>query len=104
MQRTNRDMEKSLNRLTALKTERKALCQQDLEEAAALYQLNEIKHLRTTEAEIKTKNGFVFSTTEIRAFLERKRRLNELSRIENRQNNPHHGKNFQPKHPLSRAA
>ena len=104
MQRTNRDMEKTLNRLTTLKAERKALRQQDLEEAAALHQLNEIKHLPPQTVEIKTKNGFVFSTAEIGAFLDRKRRLAEMARIENRQNNPHHGKHFQPKRPLSRAA
>ena len=104
MQRTNRDMEKSLNRLTTLKAERKALRRHDLEEAAALFQLNEIKHLPTPDAEIKTENGFVFSTTEIRLFLDRKRRLNELKRIENRQNNPHHGKQNNPKHQIGRIA
>ena len=104
MQRTNRDMEKTLNRLTTLKAERRALREKDFEEAAALHQLNEIKHLPTQTADTKTQNGFVFSTTEIRAFLDRKRRLTEMARIENRQNNPHHGKHFQPKRPLSRAA
>jgi hypothetical protein len=125
MQRTNRDMEKALTRLTALKTERKALRQQDLEEAAALYQLNEIKQGRSAHGHAAGSpqpdgqalspqmpdckreavvSGFVFSTTEIRAFLDRKRRLTELARIENRQNNPHHGKHFQPKRPLTRAA
>ena len=104
MQRTNRDLEKSLNRLTALKTERQALRQHDLEEAAALHQLNEIKHLPAPPAEIKTPNGFVFSTAEIRSFLDRKRRLNELKRIENRQNNPHHGKHNNPKHQTIRIA
>jgi hypothetical protein len=51
MQRTNRDMQKTLDRLTALQTVRKARRQQDLEEAAALLQLQETKHLPPTEAE-----------------------------------------------------
>jgi hypothetical protein len=134
-QRTNRDMEKALNRLPVLKAERKALRQHALEEAAALYRLNEIKggtpaHSQASALATSSPQpirseaangqdlspqvvdckpnavavGFVFSTTEIRAFLDRKRRLNELARIENRQNNPHYGKHFQPKRPLSRAA
>jgi len=43
--RTNRDMEKALDRLHSLQTERKARRQQELEEAAALLQFNEIKLL-----------------------------------------------------------
>ena len=45
MQRTNRDMQKTLDRLTAMQTERKARGKEDLEELAALLEHNEIRHL-----------------------------------------------------------
>ena len=104
MQRTNRDMEKSLNRLSALKAERKGLREHDLEEASALQQLNEIKRLPVPEAEIKTQNGFVFSTAEIRLHLDRKRRLNELKTIELRQNNHQNHSRNNNKYAMRRAA
>ena len=97
MQRTNRAMETTLNRLTALQTERKARRQHDLEEAAALFQLNEIKRLPITEAAISGPNGFVFSIPEIRLFLDRKRRLNEVKSREAAQNrHQNHYKASQP--------
>ena len=88
MQRTNRDMQKNLDRLAALQTERKAQRQQALEEAAALYQYNVIKRLPNTEPQATTScgeaasgqalsprqegrsteavaSGFVFSTAEL---------------------------------------
>jgi ribosomal protein S13 len=45
MQRTNRDMQKSLDRLTAIQTDLRTRQQQDLEELAALFEYNEIKHI-----------------------------------------------------------
>ena len=104
MQRTNRDMEKALNRLSALKVERRASRQQELEEAAALLQFNEIKRLPIPAAGITTGNGFVFSTTEIRLFLDRKRRLNELKTTEIRQNNHQNHFKGNNKHTMRRAA
>ena len=92
MQRTNRDMAKTLDRLTAMQDERKARRRQDLEEVAALQQLNEIKRLPIAETAATGQNGFVFSAPEIRTFLDRKRRLNELKAIETRQNDRHNNK------------
>ncbi len=83
MQRLNRDMQKSLATLQALQTERKARRQQDLEEAAALHQINEIKRLPNPEAGIAGSNGFVFSSPEIRAFRDRKRHLDGAKGREN---------------------
>ncbi len=66
MQRTNRDMQKNLDRLTAMQAERKARRQQDLEELAALLEYNEIKHLPVEQAETKGANGFVFRSMKSR--------------------------------------
>jgi hypothetical protein len=90
MQRTNRDMQKSLDRLTALQSERKARRQLALEEAAALYELEQHKrhaenrHMSRGQAlspqqpdqrrEIEA-SGFVFSIHQIHAFAQRKRQL-----------------------------
>ncbi len=49
MQRLNRDMQKSLATLQALQAGRKTRRQQDLEEAAALLQLKEIKNIPVSE-------------------------------------------------------
>jgi hypothetical protein len=95
MQRTNRDMQKSLDRLAALQTDRKARQQQDLEELAALLEHNEIKHQPIENTETKGPNGFVFSIHQIHAFATRKRRqkqaeatlYNAGNRL-NRNNNP----------------
>ena len=84
MQRTNRDM--ALDRLHSLQIERKTRRQQELEEAAALLQFNEIKRLPIPVAGITTQNGFVFATPEIRSFLTRKSQLNAFQAIQNRQN------------------
>jgi hypothetical protein len=104
MQRTNRDMEKTLNRLSALKAERKALRQQELEEAGALLEFNEIKRLPIPAAGITTGNGFVFSISEIRLFLDRKRRLNKLKTIEIRQNDHQNHFKGNNKYAMRRAA
>ena len=79
MQRTNRDMQKTLDRLAALQTDRKARQQQDLEELAALLEYNEIKHLPIENTETKGSNGFVFSLHRIHAFVTRKRLLKQAA-------------------------
>ena len=109
MQRTNRDMQKTLDRLTALQSDRKARRQDALEEAAILYELAEED--RTAEApqmsagqalspeildqrrEVEV-SGFVFSIGQIQAFLTRKRRMQQVPCIET----------AQPKHQLRRVA
>ena len=109
MQRTNRDMQKTLDRLTALQSDRKARRQDALEEAAILYELAEED--RTAEApqmsagqalspeildqrrEVEV-SGFVFSIGQIHAFLTRKRRMPQVPCIET----------AQPKHQLRRVA
>jgi len=104
MQRTNRDMQKTLDRLTDIQTDRKARRQQDLEEVAAILEYNESKHLPIEQTVTAGTNGFVFSIHQINAFVTKKRQLKQLERTENRIDNQHH-----PKHPktipvLSRAA
>jgi len=96
MQRTNRDMQKSLDRLTALQTDRKARQLQDLEELASLLEASEIKHLPIEATETKGQNGFVFSIHQIHTFATRKHQLAEakstISRNANRHEFNHHGK------------
>src|SRR5271154_4992666 len=75
MQRTNRDMQKSLDRLAALQTDRKARQLEDLEELASLLEYNEMKHLPIEAAETKGQNGFVFALHKIHAYVTRKRLL-----------------------------
>jgi hypothetical protein len=99
MQRTNRDMQKTLDRLTALQTDRKARRQDALEEAAVLYELAEENRtaedpdMSTGQAcalpaalspekpdqrrEVEV-SGFVFSIPQIQAFATRRRRLNQV--------------------------
>ena len=88
MQRTNRDMQKTLDRLTALQTERKTRRQDALEEATLLYELAE-ENQTAEDPEISTGqalsrekpdqrrhvevNGFVFSIRQIQARIIRKR-------------------------------
>ena len=86
MQRTNRDMQKTLDRLTALQTDRKARQQQDLEELASLLEYNEIKHIPIETTEVKGANGFVFSIHRIHAFVTRKRLLNQAEAAKHKQN------------------
>jgi hypothetical protein len=103
MQRTNRDMQKTLDRLTALQTERKARRQHDLEETASLLQLKLMKHIPVTETGMKGQNGFVFSIPEIRAFIDRRRHLIELTNLKNQSHN-HHGKHKNNNNHLLRSA
>jgi len=108
MQRTNRDMQKSLDRLAALQTDRRARRQEDLEELAALHEYNEIKHLPIEQTENKGANGFVFSIHQIHAFVTRKRQLKQAAaaqhRENDRQNGRFHGNRKNPQPVLSRAA
>jgi hypothetical protein len=108
MQRTNRDMQKTLDRLTAMQSERKAARQRDLEEVASLLELNEIKHIPIEKAETKGSNGFVFSLHEIHACVTRKRQLKEAVAAEMRQNdrlnNRSHGNRNNQQRVLGRAA
>jgi len=97
-------MQKTLDRLTDIQTDRKARRQQDLEEVAAILEYNESKHLPIEQTITAGTNGFVFSIHQIHAFVTRKRQLKQAERTENHINNQHH-----PKHPksisaLSRAA
>ena len=108
MQRTNRDMQKSLDRLTALQTDRKARQKQDLEELAALLELNESKRLPIESTETKGPNGFVFSIHQIHAFVTRKRRQKQAEAIlynaSHRQTPNNSPKINNPKHRLSQVA
>lgn len=119
MQRTNRDMLKSMDRLADLQTERKARRQQALEEAAALVQYSKIKHLpiesmlekgqalssqESGQRQEIVVSGFVFSIHQIHAFVTRKRQLKDAVAAQNRQNNHHNGKHNDRKHQFSRAA
>jgi hypothetical protein len=97
MQRTNRDMQKSLDRLAALQTDRKARQREDLEELAALLEQNEIEHQPIENTETQGANGFVFSIHQIHAFATRKRRQNQAIADTNSKTN-----NFKQR--LSRAA
>ena len=83
MQRTNRDMQKTLDRLTALQTDRKARRQQDLEELAALLELNETKRLPIEQAVTKGQNGFVFSIPQLHALVTLKRQLKQAEAFRN---------------------
>ena len=89
MQRTNRDMNQSLDRLTALQTERKARQREDLEELTALLEFNEIKHLAIEKTATKGQNGFVFSIQQIHAFATRKRLLKQAEDTKSRSRAPH---------------
>jgi hypothetical protein len=70
-QRINRTLQKNLAALKALQKERKAQTERELEEAAKLLQLSEMKGLRYEPA----KDGFVFSNDQIHAAVDRQRRL-----------------------------
>ncbi len=86
MQRTNRDMQKTLDCLTALQTDRKARRQQDLEELASILEYNEIKHIPMETTETKGANGFVFSIHRIHAFVTIKRLLKQAETAQHKQN------------------
>jgi hypothetical protein len=100
MQRTNKDMQKSLDRLSALQTERRTRRQQDLEELATMLEYNEIQNQPIENTETQGANGFVFSIHQIHAFATRKRQLNQMPKQAQATSN---SKNDRKRH-LSRAA
>jgi hypothetical protein len=108
MQRTNRDMQKTLDRLTALQTDRKTRRQEDLDELTALLETNEINHQPIENTETTGTNGFVFSIHQIHAFAARKRRQKQaettLCNLKNRQDRPDNPKSGGAKRHLSEAA
>ena len=74
-QRINRNIQKNLATLQALQAARLAKREAEMKEAKKLLQLNEMKGLPYGPAEIR-RDGFVFSTAEIHAALDKERRLN----------------------------
>ena len=70
-QRINRAIQKNLALLQSLQAARKAQQAAEMKEAAALLQLSEIKGLEY----FPSKDGFVFSTSEIHAAIDRQQRL-----------------------------
>ena len=76
-QRLNRAVQKNLTLLRDLQAHRKAERQRALDEAKKLYQVSENKGLPRTAAA----NGFVFSNDEIRAAIDRDRRLRQAEHL-----------------------
>jgi hypothetical protein len=74
-QRLNRAVQKNLALLQALQATRKAEHQAAMKEAASLLKLSEMKGLEYSPA----KDGFVFSTPEIHAAIDRAQRLQRAS-------------------------
>jgi hypothetical protein len=105
---TGQDMQKSLDRLTALQTERKARRQDDLDELAALLEASEIKHQPIENTETTGTNGFVFSIHQIHARVIRKRQLKQaeatIHRTHKHQNPHHQNKQIGAARSLGRAA
>ena len=73
-QRLNRSIQKNLAMLQALQAARLAKREAEMKEAKKLLQLNEMKGLPYGPIEIN-KDGFVFSTAEIHAAIDKDRRL-----------------------------
>ncbi len=71
-QRINRNLQKNVATLQALQAARLAKREAEMKEAKKLLQLSEMKGLQYDP----TKDGFVFSTAEIHAAIDRERRLN----------------------------
>ena len=80
-QRINRNIQKNLAMLQALQAARIARREAEMKEAKKLLQLNEMKGLPYGPAEI-SKDGFVFSTAEIRAAVDKERRLNRANQTD----------------------
>ncbi len=74
-QRINRNIQKNMSMLQALQSARAAKREADMKEAKQLQQLSEMKGLRYDP----TKDGFVFSTAEIHAAIDKERRLNRAT-------------------------
>jgi hypothetical protein len=74
-QRINRSIQKNLAILQQLQAERKAQREVEMKEAAALLKLSEMRGLEYSPA----KDGFLFSTAQIHAAIERDQRLERAS-------------------------
>jgi uncharacterized protein YecT (DUF1311 family) len=74
-QRINRNIQKNLATLQALQAARIAKREAEMKEAKKLLQLSEMKGVPYGPAEIR-KDGFVFSTAQIHAAIDKDRRLN----------------------------
>jgi hypothetical protein len=74
-QRINRSIQKTLAMLQSLQSARKAQQEAAVQEAAALLKLSEMKGLEYAAAQ----DGFVFSTAQIHAFIDREQRLQRAS-------------------------
>jgi hypothetical protein len=70
-ERLSRQLERTLQRLKNLRSERRATEAQQLSEAAAPYQMDQKQGLPSNPSE----DGFVFSTPEIQTFIRRRDRL-----------------------------
>jgi len=77
-QRLNRAVQKNLALLQSLQTTRKAEHEAAMKEAASLLKLSEMKGLEYSPA----KDGFVFSTPEIHAAIDRSQRLHRASTMD----------------------
>jgi predicted ribosome quality control (RQC) complex YloA/Tae2 family protein len=77
-QRINRAIEKNMNQLRQLQTERKAARKLQMEQAMLLAQQSLIKGLPYNPVN----DGFVYSTSEINREIDRTNRLNEARRID----------------------
>ena len=74
-QRLNRAVQKNVALLQSLQADRKAQQETAMKEAASLLQLSEMRGLEYTPAT----DGFVFSTAEIHAAIDRQQRLNRAA-------------------------
>jgi len=90
--RINRSLQKNLALLQQLQTTRKAERQSEMEQARKLLQLSEMKGLPYDPA----KDGFVFSTDQIHAAIDRERRLEQAQHIDFRRHkhNKNHNKHL----------
>src|ERR1700744_2058428 len=77
-QRINRNIQKNLALLQGLQAARIATREAEMKEAKELLQLSEMKGLRYDP----TKDGFVFSTAEIHAAIDKERRLNRANQTD----------------------
>ena len=80
-QRINRNLQRNLKQLQELQAERRRQCEQALEEAKLLAQLNLMNGLPHDPAADQARNGFVFSIAEINHAIDRDNRLKEARNI-----------------------
>jgi hypothetical protein len=83
-QRVNRSIQKNLATLQALQAARIAQREAEMKDAKRLLQLSEVKGLPYDPV----KDGFVFSTAQIHAALDKERRLNRASQTDFSRHNP----------------